>query len=159
MTRPRMASDVEVIGLGEIIADMARLRDKMARRELLWAIRPGANLIAKAIKEQTPVRTGTLKKSLSLKVGKGKDSDPFAAIYTHFKKNYARKRGNKTYPFYVKFVHNGTVTHEGAKPRKHRVGGAVGRQRIKPNEYIYRAFDEKAGEAAEMILDRIMNSL
>mgnify|MGYP003423463880 CR=1 FL=1 len=154
-----MASDVEVIGLGNVIADMARLRDKMMRRELLWAIRPGAKYIAKAIKQQAPVRTGTLRDSLTLKVGKGKDTDPFASIYTHFKKNYSRKGGKKTYPFYVKFVHDGTVTHEGPRPRKHRTGGAVGRQRIKPNEYIYRAFDESAGEAAEMVLSKIMDNL
>lgn len=154
-----MASDVEVIGLGDVIADFAKLQDKVTRRDLLWAIRPGARYIAKAIKKQTPVLTGTLRDSLTLKVGKGKDSDPFASIYTHFKKNYSRKGGKKSYPFYVKFVHDGTVTHEGPQPRKHRAGGAVGRQRIKPNEYIYRAFDESVGEAAEIILAKIMNEI
>lgn len=148
-----MASDVEVIGLDEVQRDLRALQEKMTKKHLVKYIRPGANIISKEVKAQSPVRTGTLRQSITLRVGKGKDTDPYAKISTYFKKNYVA-RGKKVYPFYVKFVHDGTVTHPGK--RKHRKNAGVGgKQRIKPNDFIYRAFDAKADEAAKVILDNI----
>lgn len=162
-----MASDVEVIGLDEVQRDLRALQEKMTKKYLVKYIRPGANIISKEVKAQSPVRTGTLRQSITLRVGKGKDTDPYAKISTYFKKNYVA-RGKKVYPFYVKFVHDGTVTHTGKrkhrKPRLYsrseerawlRQRMAEGRVRIKSNPFIHRAFDAKADEAAKVILDNI----
>lgn len=162
-----MASDVEVVGLAEVQKDLRALQEKVTKKHLVKYIRPGANIISKEVKAQSPVRTGTLRDSITLQVGKGKDTDPYAKISTYFKKNYVA-RGKKVYPFYVKFVHDGTVTHPGKrkhrKPRLYsrseerawqRQRMAEGRVRIKPNDFIYRAFDAKVDEAAKVILDNI----
>ena len=152
-----MASSIEVIGLGELGRDLRKLEDKMTKKELIKLLRPGANILLKEIKAQTPRRTGTLQRSLRLRQGRGDANAPYASLLTNFKKNYTARSGKLVYPFYVTFVHFGTVTSKGR--RKHRKGASVGRTRIRANPFIYRAFAAKVSEAARVILDKISKSI
>ena len=152
-----MASSIEILGLGELERDLRKLENKMTKKELIKLLRPGANILLKEIKAQTPRRTGTLQRSLRLRQGRGSATAPYASLFTNFKKNYTARSGKLVYPFYVTFVHFGTVTSEGK--RKHRKGASVGRTRIRPNPFIYRAFAAKVSEAARVILDKISKSI
>lgn len=152
-----MASSIEILGLGELARDLRKLQDKMTKKELIKLLRPGANILLKEIKAQAPRRTGTLQRSLRLRLGRGSANSPYASLFTTFKKNYKARSGGLVYPFYVTFVHFGTVTSIGR--RKHREGASRGRTRIRANEFIYRAFAAKVSEAARVILDKISKSL
>lgn len=152
-----MESSIEILGLGELARDLRKLEDKMTKKELIKLLRPGANILLKEIKAQTPRRTGTLQRSLRLRQGRGDANAPYASLFTNFKKNYTARSGGLVYPFYVTFVHFGTVTSE--RRRKHREGASRGRTRIRANEFIYRAFAAKVSEAARVIMDEISKSL
>ena len=152
-----MESSIEILGLGELARDLRKLQDKMTKKELIKLLRPGANILLKEIKAQTPRRTGTLQRSLRLRQGRGDANAPYASLFTNFKKNYTARSGKLVYPFYVTFVHFGTVTSAGK--RKHRKGASSGRTRIRANQFVYRAFSAKVAEATRVILDKISKSL
>ena len=161
-----MASKIEIVGLGSLEKDLRNLRDKITKKELAKMIRPGANIIKKAVDARTPVDTGVGKKALTVKVARGKKDDPYATLLVTFGKVRMLKgkyNGEKIRPYYLYFVHNGTVV--GVKNRKHRrstmearlkLGGRVG---IRPRPFVYEAFEAKAQEVADVILTKIENSL
>lgn len=153
-----MANNIDIVGIDRLEKDLRKLQSKMTKRELVKLIRPGANIILREIKAQTPQQTGTLKRAIRLRVGRGASDAPYASILTNFRKNYlSRKTEKRVYPFYVKFVHFGTVTS--SNKRKHRKGASVGKTRIHANPFIYRAFKAKYNEAARVILDKISKSV
>lgn len=167
-----MASDIELVGLDQLVKDMSRLAERMNKKDLVKFLRPGARIFQREIKAQSPVRTGTLRKSVGIKVGRGKGSDPTATLFTYFRKIYTTPKGKTSEPYYARFVHNGTVV--GTKKRKHRKPRtfsrseerayqrqriAEGTVRIKPNPFVWRAFESKVAEAARVILEKISKSV
>lgn len=152
------SSDIEVMGIASLRKDLSGIADKMNKKDLAKLLRKGAVIFQKEIKAQAPVRTGTLKKSVRVRVAKGKASDPRATVETYFAKTYAPPKGGKLVkPYYAWFVHNGTVTSIGK--RRHRKGASQGEQRIKPNPFVWRAFEAKVEAAAQAILDNISKSI
>lgn len=152
-----MASEIEVIGIDELVKDLRKIEHTMTKRELIKLIRPGARIILNEIKSQAPMRKGTLKQSLRLRTGRGAADSSYASLFTNFKKNYTARSGKLVYPFYVTFVHFGTVTSAGK--RKHRKGASSGRTRIRANQFVYRAFSAKVAEATRVILDKISKAV
>lgn len=157
-------SDIEVIGLGSLIGDFKVNAERLNKKDLANAIRPGFRLILKAAKNKAPKRTGTLRKSMRLKVARQPSNVPRATMFLTYSKNY-RYKGKTTDPFYRLFVHNGTVNW-GGKNRKHRVGEAdkalaagQATQRIKPHPFVAEAFAENAEKAASVILDNISKNI
>lgn len=163
-----MESSIEVQNLGELKRDLTALADKMTKRELVPILRPGAKVMQKAIKQRTPVRKGLLKRAVKVKVGKGKATAPYATLMTYFKGltpfQQGKKKGPETYGW---FIHNG-VANFGTK-RNRRKGAhseanrekalARGGYRIKPNPFVYEAFEANAQKAANEILNKIESSL
>lgn len=159
-----MASDIEVEGLGELKRDLSKIYDNLNKRGLVKFMRPGAQKFRKAILQRVPVRSGALKRSLKVRVGKGKKDDPKATIYVSFSGKTAKNReGKMVRPFYGYFLENGTVV--GQKNRKHRRstieqrlarGGRIG---IQPRPFVWPAFEATYQQAADVILSNIEKSL
>lgn len=143
--------DIEVVNMGEVERDMQRVVDKLKRKELLKILRPSARDMLNEIIFHTPVRTGKLARSMTMKPLRGRSDDPYASFMV----------GPKKEAFYGIMVHNGTIIEPGVK-RKHRrresfpVGG---REKIKANPWISRAFEAIAAECAEEILSAIEEKL
>ena len=143
--------DIEVTNLAQLERDMQRFAEKMQRRELLKVLRPSANEMLYAILEKTPVRTGHLARNMQAKPMRGRSDDFFASFLV----------GPKRDAFYGIMVHNGTIIEPGKK-RKHRrrefiPAGAI--ERIKPNPWVYRAFEEEADRIASQILRTLEKKL
>ena len=143
--------DVEVVNLGEFERDMQGIVDVLKRKELLKVIRPSSRDMLNSVIANTPVRTGRLAQSITMKPVRGKADDPYASYHV----------GPKRSAFYGIMVHNGTIIEPGKK-RKHRrreviPAGAV--VRIKANPWISRTFEEMAAACAEKILTAIEKRL
>ena len=152
------SSDIEVTGIASLQKDLRGIADKMTKKDLAKFLRKGAVLFQKEIQAQAPVRTGTLKRAVRVRVARGKASDPRATVETYFAKTYTPPKGGKMVkPYYAWFVHNGTVTSVGK--RRHRRGASQGAQRIKPNPFVWRAFESKVDAAAQKILETISKSV
>lgn len=166
------SSDIELVGLGELVQDLERISTKMNKKALAKMLRPGAVIFQREIRAQAPVRTGTLRKSVGIKVGRGKSTDPTATLFTYFRKIYKTPKGKTSEPYYAQMVHNGTVV--GTKKRKHRKPRtfsrseerayqrqriAEGTVRIKPNPFVWRAYEAKVDAAAQAILETISKSV
>lgn len=168
-----MRKRIEVENIAELKRNLSGIQEKLTKRDLVKAMRPGATVMRKAVRQRTPVRTGTLKKAWRTSVGRGSAKAPQATLTTYLAKNYRTRMGRMAKPYYAWFVHNGTIVSK--KKRKHRkppqyLSGlhllsyyrgimAEGSIRIKPNPFVAEAFEANVDRVANMILDNINNML
>lgn len=162
-----MEADIKVESLGSLQRDLSALAGKLTKKGLVPILRPGAKVMQNAIKQRTPKRTGMLKSAVKVKVGKGKATAPYATLMTYFKgsKNpVGKKKGPKTYGW---FVHNG-VANFGTKRNKRKGAHSEANRarameangwRIKPEPFVYEAFDANVQQVADAILNKIEASL
>lgn len=167
-----MRNSIEVENIAELKRDLSGIQEKLTKKDLVKAMRPGATVMRKAAQQRTPVRTGTLKRAWRINVARGPAEAPQATLTTSLAKNYRTRKGKMAKPFYVLFVHNGTIVTKGKrKHRKRRLYSgleelsyywqrlAEGSIRIKPNPFIAEAFKANVDRVANMILDNINNML
>ena len=167
-----MRSSIEVENIAELKRDLSGIQEKLTKRDLVKAMRPGATAMRKAVQQRTPVRTGVLRKAWRIKVGRGSAKAPQATLTTYLAKNYRTRKGKMSKPYYAWFVHNGTIVTKGKrkhrKPRLYsgleelayyRQRMAEGSIRIKPNPFVAEAFEANVDRVANMILDNINNML
>lgn len=139
---------IEVVGLGELQADLSRIQSKLLRKNLLKLIRPGAQRLRKAVAQRAPVHSGGLLRSLRIRVTRGKNNLPYAGYYVDFGPKAKNPRNGKMVkPYWAIMVHNGTLDK---KTRN---------QRIKPNPFIYEAYEATSQEAADIVLQNIERQL
>jgi hypothetical protein len=162
-----MEADIEVENLGSLQRDLSALAGKLTKKGLVPILRPGAKVMQNAIKQRTPKRTGMLKRAVKVKVGKGKSTAPYATLMTYFKgsrKPEGKKKGPKTYGW---FVHNGVANfgtkrnlRKGAHSEANREKAlARGGYRIKPEPFVYEAFEANVQRVATAILNKIEANL
>lgn len=162
-----MQTDIHVENVGELQRDLSKLAEKLNKKDLVPILRPGAKVFQKAIKQRAPKRTGMLKRAVKVKVGKGKATAPYATLNTYFKnpvKPAGKKKGPQTYAY---FIHNGVVQYGtsrnrrvGAHSEANRVKGLrQGGWRIKPEPFVYDAFEANVGQVADTILSKIESML
>lgn len=168
-----MRKRIEVENIAELKRDLSGIQEKLTKKDLVKAMRPGATVMRKAVRQRTPVRTGTLKKAWRTSVGRGSAKAPQATLTTYLAKNYQTRTGKMAKPYYAWFVHNGTIVTK--RKRKHRKppwylsrtqllsyywwrldGSSI---RIKPNPFVAEAFEANVDRVATMILDNINNML
>ena len=73
-----MAAYVEmnVKGIEELVAGWATLTDRVRRKLLSTALRKGAKVVQSTAKSRAPVKSGKIKKSITIKVGRYKRGGP-----------------------------------------------------------------------------------
>lgn len=156
---------VDVEGLGTLEKDFEQLAEKLTRKKLVSILRPGATLISKAVKAKAPRDRGYLAKSIVVKAGRGKAKDPRATVFVKYKNNVPSKKkgkeGQLEAPYYAIMVHNGTIASAGRRSHRRRVPAATQgqTQRIKPNPFVYDAFEDAAEQVANKILADINSNL
>lgn len=159
-----MESKIEVEGLGSLQKDLKGIADKLTKKDLARALKPGARTFQRAVKGLAPKRTGLLQRAIRTKVGKGKNNAPYASVWVTFGKvNTSKIKGltkkqQKGQAYYALMVHNGTVVGVDGK-RIRSVTRAQGAQLIKPNPFVYDAFEANVRAVADKILNDISSSL
>lgn len=155
---------IDVEGVGALQKDFRKVIDKLTRKDLVKIMRPGARIMAKAVKARAPRDRGYLAKSITVKAGRGKANDPRATVLVRYKSIVPSKKkgkqGQLEAPYYAIMVHNGTVVTAGK--RKHRRGATAqygSAQRIKPNPFVYDAFEATVGQVTDKILSEISSKL
>ena len=150
-----MVSNIEVQNIGSLIKDFEKSAEKLTRKELSKALRPGANDIRKAVKQRAPKRSGLLQKSILIKKGRGAATDPRATLMVRIASKGARDIPPSVYAY---FIHTGVVNW-GSTKRKHRAVTArdvrTHGYKIPPKPFVYDAFSETVDKAAAKILDNI----
>lgn len=157
-----METNVQVENVGELTRDLTKLADKLTKKGLVPILRPGARVMQRAVKSRVPKRTGYLRSSVSVKAGKGKANAPYATVMTTFGNKKSKKFG-----FYGFFVHNGVVQYgtarnkrRGAHSEANRAKGLErGGWRIKPEPFVYDAFEANVNQVADTILTKIESML
>lgn len=164
------SSDINIIGLGELKGDLHSIADKLTRAQLIKFLQPGAKLFRQAVRNRAPVDEGDVKKSLRVRAAKGAAKEPKAAVTVYLAKVARGPKGEKVKPYWAWFVHNGTLAAS-KKKRKHHKPRLYsnteklayvferGGYRIKPNPFVYEAFEMTVQKAADIILSTIGNSL
>lgn len=154
-----METKIEIQGIAALSQSMERLSKNLRRDSLVKFVRPAASIIAKAVRAKTPRRTGALRKAVKVKAYRSPASEPRVTVGVRFAKIADKRKpsGKKMDAYYALFVHNGTRI--GAKKRRHRKTTAryIGetREGIKPNPFVYDAFEETAQRAGAEIIQRI----
>lgn len=178
-----MEAKIKVENLGSLQRDLSALAGKLTKKELAPILKPGAKEFQREVKRRAPKRTGALKSAVKVKVGKGRASAPYANLLTVFGKVGKRFKGNNARwgdsAGYGYFVHNGTIVGvDGKRIRLKSYKGkaydwmsgiqrqyqreadkAKGRQRIKPNPFVYEAFEANVQRVATAILNKIEANL
>lgn len=131
-----MATDAKVEGLEQMHANMKALQDKLKRKALLKAMRPGAKEFQRAVEAEAPKRVGYIKGSVRVRAIKRKrgESKTSASMGVAINKKIYPWRGKMVKPFYAWFVHNGTA------------------RGITPNPFVERAFSSLADKVGDMII-------
>lgn len=156
------SSRIEIVGIGALNKDLSGIQGKLTKKGLAPLLRPGIKVMQGAIRQGAPVRTGTLKRAIRIRLAKGPNDAPRATMMTYLAKNY-RHKGRRAKPFYWIFIEHG-VENYGSQRNKRR--GAhrkrtrrVDRWRIKPNPFVAQAFEANAQVVTDTILEKIANSL
>lgn len=163
-----MVTDIHIENLGELHKQFRDIEGKLTKQGLASALRPGARIFQRAVKRLAPKRTGLLQRSIRTKLGKGRANAPYASMWVTFGKVNTSKmkakltaKQQKGKAYYAYMVHNGTVV--GANGRRIRSNSpsakAQGVQRIKPNPFVYDAFEANVQTVADKILNDIMDKL
>lgn len=153
---------VEVQNLGSLERDLSALAGKLTKKDLLPIIRPGARTFSRAVKQRAPKRTGYLRSSIKVKAGKGKATQPYATVLTTFGNKKSKKFG-----FYGFFIHNGVVQYATKRNKREGAHSVDNRERaaarhgwrIKPEPFVYEAFETNVQQVADAILNKIEASL
>lgn len=150
-----MVNNIEVQNIGSLIKDFEKSAEKLTRKELSKALRPGANAIRKAVRQRAPKRSGLLQESIQIKKGRGAASDPRATLMVRIANGGGREIPPSVYAY---FIHTGVVNW-GKTKRKHRAVTAEDVKthgyKIQPRPFVYDAFEETVDKAAAKILDNI----
>lgn len=157
-----MDTRIEVQNLGSLERDLSALAGKLTKKDLLPIIRPGARTFSRAVKQRAPKRTGYLRSSIKVKAGKGKATQPYATVLTTFGNKKSKKFG-----FYGFFIHNGVAQYATKRNRRKGAHSAANRARameangwrIKPEPFVYEAFDANVQQVANAILSKIEANL
>lgn len=159
-----MESRIEVEGLGTLQKSLKAIEGKLTKKALAKVLKPGAKVLQRAVKSLAPKRTGLLQRAIRTKEGKGRSNAPYASVWVTFGKvNTSKIKGltnkqQKGRAYYAFMVHNGTVVGGDGK-RIRSVARAQGTQRIKPNPFVYDAFEANVRAVADKILNDISSSL
>lgn len=157
-----MEADVKVENLGSLQKDLSALAGKLTKKDLLPILRPGARTLSHAVKQRTPRRTGYLRSSIKVKAGKGKATQPYATVLTTFGNKKSKKFG-----FYGFFIHNGVVQYATKRNKRKGAHSEANRARameangwrIKPEPFVYEAFEANVQRVATAILNKIEANL
>ena len=152
-----MKTKIEVENLGALEKQLKGISGRFTKAELVPVLKPGARTLQRAIKALAPKRTGLLKQSIRVKVGKGRSTNPYATVWTTFGKVKTKKLKGEAY--YAYMVHNGTVVGRDGKRIRAKSAKAAGAQRIKPNPFVYNAFEANVQNVANTILSEIASKL
>lgn len=160
-----METKVEIENLGELIGDLKAMESKLNKQGLAPILRPGARVFQRAVKAAAPKKSGLLKRSIRVKLGKGKSSAPYASMFVTFGKvKRSSSSQEKARAYYAMMVHNGTRVPAKTKRRppvrrKFTRRLPVGTQLISPRPFVYDAFEANVQAVADKILNDIASLL
>jgi hypothetical protein len=151
---------VEIVGERAVRQQLNAKADSLLRPSLLKGLRVGARVVRKEVAKRTPKRSGALLRALRVRAHRGKNDVSWASVGVSFGKNTYRYKGKMVKPCYDFMIHNGTIVGEdGKRIRDAKKRAQVGKQRIKPNPFVYDAFVESHGPAAEATLEKFKKML
>lgn len=151
-TQTTKAMELEVENIGNLQRDLSAIYGKLNKRDLAKLMKPGANVFRKAVRSRAPVRKGALRSAIRVRTARGKKDAPGAAVDVYFAKTYTSKKGVKGKPYYALFVHNGT-------PERFRKKSKSSTGKMRPNPFVYDAFEAEVQRVADMVLDNIERAL
>jgi HK97 gp10 family phage protein len=128
---------IEIAGAQEIIKALEQLAPKVEKKILRQAIRKGLKPLLDEAKDQAPVDTGDLRKSLTIRVAK---SQKRGTIALEVRPNERKYDGRFYYPAIVEYG------RKKARP-------------MEPNPFMAKAFEGKAEEAKDVALREIKRGI
>lgn len=148
-------ADIAIEGLEDVLAAMAALPDSITKNAAPFAMRKGANVIAKEAASRAPVRTGNLKKLIAVRKRKRKPADVAiaysvgvlggaASTYGDTKGNRKKQRVGKMLQeqnaYYWRFLEFGT-------------------EKMKAKPFLRPAFDSAGEDAIDAIAEGFRTGL
>lgn len=124
---------ITVKGGRELERKLIGLERKAARKVVRQALRVGAKIVHAAAKQEVPVRTGRLRKSLKVRRAKKNRRGSYAITVTTGQAE-SMFTGEAYYGAFVHFGH-----------RK-------GKRQVSPNAFIQRAYERTEGRARDVVL-------
>jgi HK97 gp10 family phage protein len=149
-------ANIAIEGLDDVLAALKALPDSITKNAAPFAMRKGANVIAKEAKARAPKRTGNLQKRIAVRKRKRRDAGIALAYsvgvlggasstYGNTKSNRRKGLVGKTYDrggtaYYWRFLEFGT-------------------EKLAAKPFLRPAFDSKAEEAVKAIADGFRTGL
>ena len=128
MASPRNIGKIgAVTGLADLKAELQALEKRIVKGGVDKALRAASKPVIAAIRQEVPVETGSLKKSVGLKLRTYKGNSTRVSIIGARVKAYATDRGKRNPAYYAHLVEFGVKPH---KVRKRNKGRKDGRMRV-----------------------------
>ena len=149
---------IKVNGVSELNKALYSFSQQLGDKVALAALREGANLVRKTLKDIVPVRTGKLRKGFIVarsKIHSGRQSGDMIGVYLTLRKGTkaraakggrAAREANPS-PFYSRFL------NDGWKPGKRgKKSGFDGRQKVPGLRFVQSAFEGQKHAAVRVII-------
>jgi HK97 gp10 family phage protein len=155
----------QVLGIPDLQRALDRLAVDLRKKVIRKALRAGAKVVLNQAKANAPVRTGLLRRRITVmasklrKVSRG-EIGVFLTVRATKKARATKDRRND--PFYFKFQESGFHA-----TGRHKIGGgtkrrALGRQAfrfIAGKQFLGRAFEAKRSEALQVIINEVRSHI
>ena len=82
------SSDIELVGLGELVKDLERISTKMNKKALAKMLRPGAVIFQRDTSASPCTHWDSAQERRNQSRQRGKATDPTATLFTYFRKIY-----------------------------------------------------------------------
>lgn len=149
-------ADIRIEGLDDVLAALMALPDSITKNAAPFAMRKGANVIAKEAKARAPVRTGNLQKRIAVRKRKRKPQG-IGLMYSvgvlgGASATYGNTKANR---------------RKGLVGKKFQTGGTAyywrflefGTEKLAAKPFLRPAFDSKAEAAVQAIADGFRTGL
>lgn len=149
-------ADIHIEGLDDVLAALKALPDSITKNAAPFAMRKGANVIAKEAKARAPNRTGNLQKRIAVRKRKRRGPGIALAYSVGVLGGASATYGNTK-----------TNRRKGLVGKKYETGGTAfywrflefGTEKLAAKPFLRPAFDSKAEEAVKAISDGFRTGL
>ena len=113
-----MADDFNLRGIEEMLKNLQKVGSAVAKRAPSMAVRAGSKPIIKSIRNRAPRQTGSLRKSIGVKVKNYRPSSAVTAIIGARSKSYQTAEGKRNPSLYSHLAEFGTAPHRLGSQKK-----------------------------------------
>lgn len=142
-------------GIDQLLKNLRQINAELAKRAPSAAVRAGSRIIINEARIRTPIKTGSLKKSIGLRIRKYSRSNTLTGIIGPRSIPYATPSGKKNPAFYGHLVEFGTAPHDLTSNKKFIARKGAHHPGAQARPYLRPAWDAAAPAARSAVINKV----